>query len=90
MSEPKAIWKFPIDLTDAPIVQMPAGARVLHFGVQDEQLTLWALVTPSAPLNHHRFRLAGTGHPIEEDGLTYVGTCFQGPFVWHLFDLAAS
>jgi hypothetical protein len=86
----KAIWKFPVELTDSPTIKMPAGAKPLHFALQDNQPTLWALVTPSMPLNYHMFRLAGTGHPIEEDGLTYVGTCFQGPFVWHLFDLAAS
>lgn len=89
MTEPtKAIWKFPVDLVGEPMVQMPAGAEVLHFGIQDGQPMLWALVTPSAPPNYRRFPLAGTGHRIEEEGLSYLGTCFQGPFVWHLLEPA--
>ena len=80
------IWKFPVPLGDYPTIEMPKGAQVLHFDMQN-RLTIWALVDPSAPKEERHFRLAGTGHPINSDGfLIHLGTCFQGPFVWHLFE----
>ncbi len=84
----KAIWKFAVELAGNPTVRMPAGAQPLHFSTQDGQPTLWALVAPGNPIEDRHFRLFGTGHSVEEEGLAYIGTCFHGPFVWHLFEAA--
>lgn len=82
----QAIWKFPIDLTEQVKVSMPRGARPLHFANQEGQFAVWALVWPDNPVEDRRFQVFGTGHPIIGGGLTYIGTCLDGPFVWHLFE----
>lgn len=81
------IWKFPLPpMGDYLVLEMPRGAEILLFAVQDLVPTLWARVEPDAPLEERQFRFAGTGHPIEWDVGDHVGSCFQGPFVWHLFE----
>lgn len=82
----QSIWKFPVALASESTVTMPAGAIPLHFGAQAGQPMIWALVWPGNPTEERQFRLFGTGHPIDLKGLAYIGTCFQGPFVWHLFE----
>ena len=84
----KTIWKFPIPVQDIIYrVMMPEGAEVLHFDVQNDQPTIWARVDPARSLVPHTFRLAGTGHLLNNAG-RHLGTCFHGPLVWHLFEFA--
>jgi hypothetical protein len=86
----KAVWKFPVTVDDFVEIEMPEGAKLLHFGLQDEVPMLWALVDPDAPMAPRRFRFAGTGHIIDGSlSLDYVGTIIahMGRFVWHLFEI---
>lgn len=85
----KTVWKFGFPVDDRFRVSMPAGARILSVQAQRECPCLWALVDSSAEPEVRTFRLAGTGHPVD-DGLTYLGS-FQmagGRLVWHLFEEA--
>lgn len=65
-------------------VMLPAGAKPLHFDMQGSNLCLWALVTPGAPEKLYKFRMAGTGHPIETCG-EYINTMKVNGFVFHFF-----
>lgn len=53
---------------------------------------IWALVDPQSPVVMRAFRLAGTGHPIEErpgEKMQYINS-FQidgGALVFHLFEV---
>ena len=85
----RTIWKFPLAVGDVSQIAMPEGAEILSVQTQQEQPCLWALVDPGATLEARSFRLAGTGHPIFEDNIRFIGT-FQlsgGSFVGHLFEL---
>lgn len=84
-----AIWKFPLQHAALQAVTMPAGARVLAVQLQHGAPALWALVDPAQPTTLRAFRIVGTGHPFEAEGLQYVGT-FQtahGEFVGHVFEV---
>ena len=83
------IWKFPLEVTDEQVVEMPAGAQRLCVQTQGERLCLWALVDPDAPLMSRRFAVRGTGHSIEGDSGTYIGSAQQmrGALVWHVFEM---
>lgn len=84
----RTIWKFPLLLQGINHIDMPEGAEILHFNIQEDKPTIWALVNAQRESVSRKFQLVGTGHElIEEDDepAIYVGTCFQGPFVWHLF-----
>lgn len=86
----KTVWKFPIEPADHFTLEMPADAEILDIQVQHREVQLWALVNPKAKLERRVFRLAGTGHPIEEgDELRYVAS-FQlhnGDLVFHVFEV---
>jgi hypothetical protein len=86
------VWKQPIPVDGAFELLMPRGARVLTVQVQGTIPCVWMLVDPAAAPERRRFRLAGTGHPIENAAdLDYVGT-FQihgGALVFHLFEKPA-
>lgn len=87
----RTVWKFPIDPSDVIEVDMPEGAHVLTVQTQGDQVCMWALVNPDRPTERRFFRMAGTGHPIDEElgALIWIGT-FQlhgGRLVFHLFEL---
>lgn len=84
----KTIWKFPLLYTDIQSVSMPLGAQVLSTGLDPQgQLCLWALVDPGAGSNQYRgVAVIGTGNPAHSaQGMRFVGTVVQAPFVWHVF-----
>ncbi len=79
------IWKFEISKGDAvPVVEMPAGAKILSVGIQGSKVMAWAMVDPEAATEMVRFRISGTGH-LADPAWNFIGTCFDGPFVWHIF-----
>lgn len=95
----KSVWKFVIDdISDEVTLQMPKGARVLTvqtqggaeaFGYFGQQLCLWAEVDTDAEKEPRRFRIAGTGHRLPDEPLTYLGT-FQlrgGALVFHVYEV---
>jgi hypothetical protein len=85
------VWKFPIEYNDKIEVEMPAGASLLHAAEQGGVPCIWALVDPSVDKEIRKFRLAGTGHPINihVDKLVHVGTFLirGGQLVFHLFEV---
>jgi len=83
------VWKFPIRYEDYPEVSMPEGAKLLHFGLQRNVPTIWALVDPLQPPMNRLFRFVGTGHQTSaEERLTHIGTTIDDDhgLVWHLFE----
>ncbi|MBQ8969210.1 MAG: hypothetical protein IJ064_05720 [Bacteroidaceae bacterium] len=70
---------------------MPKGAKILTVQIQSGQPCIWAAVNPSSFENEtRRFRIAGTGHPVEDAIIeNYIGT-FQmcdGKLVFHVFEI---
>jgi len=84
------IFKYPIPMNDYFDLWIPIGGKILTVQKQGENPCIWVLVNPKADLKKRQFRLAGTGHPIEDMiGMVYIGT-FQlsgGAFVGHLFEI---
>lgn len=78
------VFKYPFDVNDDVIIEMPEKAQVLKVDVQQGVPTLWALVDPEASVIPHHFYMRGTGHPVPDD-VEHVGSFCHGPFVWHLF-----
>lgn len=90
----KTVWKFllrqygPLPPTVEELtINMPAGAKVLHVGVQDSDLMLWALVDPDALPEPRNLVIAGTGHlfDLPPSGL-HLGSAQTRSFVWHVFE----
>ena len=88
------VWKFEMKLNDYAKVEMPQGAKVLDIKAQEgKQLCLWALVEPKNELEIYKFRIAGTGHHIDEsfEDLKYVKSLHLNrrgiPLVFHVFEV---
>lgn len=56
-------------VTDVISLEMPSQARVLHLEVVEDNVWMWALVDTELPTATRRFRIAGTGHPLDEPEL---------------------
>lgn len=86
----KTVWKYPVELKDYFEVDMPEGAEILSVEMQGTSPCMWALVRANeTPTERRLFRLAGTGHPInEQENLKFIGTFFmRGVLVFHLFEI---
>lgn len=89
------VYKYgPLAIGDVTSVVMPQGAQVLHVAPQGRfepsPIHLWARVDPQAPVETRRFRLAGTGHQLDDATVgDHIGTWLQleGALVLHLFEL---
>lgn len=70
-------------------VLLPEGAKILKADKQGDAYCMWALVDIDAKEQVRHFRWAGTGHDITEpqENLRHVGTFFDGPYVWHIFEI---
>lgn len=83
----RRIYKYraPMPMTSSDIV-LPKGAEVVHVGVQNAQLMIWAKVDPRAQLETRPFAVVATGHPFSESAI-HVGTVVLEQLVWHLLEL---
>jgi hypothetical protein len=82
------IFKKRIPIKDEFSMMLPANAKILCFGLQNDQPTIWYLDDSiKVPSKEFKFHLRGTGHEIDPHGLTYIGTVVghRGWAVWHLF-----
>ena len=89
----RTIWKFdrPLSSLDDVIhIEMPRGAKVLSVGNQNGKLAIWAEVDTdySHRTETRRFRVAGTGHPLNET-CRFIGTVqFEsGSLVFHIYEM---
>ncbi len=85
----KKIWKYTLHVSDHPVLRMQKGAKVLSVDVQHGDIQVWALVDPEAPRELRRFRMARTGHPLEDEiaSMRFIGTVqmMGGQLIWHIF-----
>lgn len=83
----QTIWKYLLPVADEYILMAPANAQWLPHvqPLGNGMVNLWALVQPDNPQWEYRFRVYGTGHPVDEVG-TYLGTAVtELGLVWHVF-----
>lgn len=86
----KAIWKFPIHVSDSVVVQMPKGARILPHveAVSPSVIVFWAEVNSveGYPTEDRVLYVVGTGNQMPERANKHLGTTVAGQFVWHLYE----
>ena len=93
MSEQYSVYKYELPITDYVEKMLPKRAQILKVGVQRDIICIWALISVKEPEREIRtFRIAGTGHPIDEAELLkskYLDTVmiFDGKLVFHVFEL---
>lgn len=83
------IYKYPIQITDRQIVEMPKQAEILCVQVQREVPCLWALVNLDGVMAKRTILVYGTGHPVPDSTQQkYIGTIQLngGSLVFHVFE----
>lgn len=86
----KTVWKFELSAKDHQTISLPKGAKPLTVQVQNDEPMLWCLCDPNEVVCEDRFfRLSGTGHPITDEDIDYIGTfqLYGGGFVGHVFEV---
>ena len=84
------IHKYPIPSSDEFILIIPEQSTIMHVGLHQLEMFLWAMVDTEAPPEERTFRLVGTGHTVPDDkNLDYIGTItnHEGVYVWHIFEV---
>lgn len=88
----KAIYRYPLQITDAIPLALPKGARVLSVapgrGDGANYIDLWALVDTDQPAETRTFHVVGTGNPAPDWEVRFIGTValFEGEFIGHVFE----
>ena len=82
------IHKFPIDICDNQVVEMPVGAQVLSAELQRGSPCLWALIDTDKELTPRRITIRGTGHCCTPSDGRFINTIMMAreSLVWHVFD----
>lgn len=87
------IYKYPLQIVDRQIVEMPKYARILSIQVQNGVPCIWAQVKPQSEKEKRVIYIVGTGQDLENfisDFCVYRGT-FQmhsGTLVFHVFEIS--
>lgn len=92
----KIIYKYLLPIKDGAkhAIKMPVNARILHLGVQGDNICIWALVYPMTTQEERYFEIVGTGDPFDPTKMVHVGTVQhevgnewgKQEFVWHVFE----
>ncbi|PID86399.1 hypothetical protein CSB08_00235 [Candidatus Gracilibacteria bacterium] len=83
------VYKYEVPIEDYFSLQIPKGSEILSFQTQRSTPCIWVKVDPENTTEERKFRFLGTGHPIEEENLSFIGTIklHQGGLVFHLFEI---
>lgn len=80
------IYKYPLKVTDTQGVEVPNDAYPIHVGLDPVgDLCIWCRVDPNRIRRKMTVRIFGTGHPIDDTTLVFVGTVKMTNFMWHIF-----
>lgn len=83
----RSIWKYPFPILKSQTIDMPADAQVLTVAQQGTEFVVWALLTPTEPIEPRQFDLYGTGWDLPDERVgRYIATVQDGAFVWHIFE----
>lgn len=86
----KTIWKYEISTTDIQSIDMPSDARIISVHTQYGKPCIWVECDPDCAIRKRVWiRTYGTGHPIEETNLKFIGTYLihQDNLVFHIYEL---
>ncbi len=88
----KTVWKYKIRIEDRTVADIPVGAifRVLEQRSDSVYCTLWYEVPDTdAEMETHTFGIFGTGHPLPNEPMTYLGTTidYRLSLAFHVYEM---
>lgn len=83
-----SIWKWACPVADEFFASIPESAKCVHVEAQDGSGCMWWLVDTGSQPIERTFMTVGTGHPVPDIPLEYLGSyqLQDGRFVAHVFE----
>lgn len=85
----KTIYKYPLEVANRQIINLPEGANILNVLNQNEVPVLYAEVdTEEKEIEKVEIAMVGTGHPIDEiEEYEYITSVLfkEGKFISHFY-----
>lgn len=78
----KVIYKYPLEV-DVCTIELPVFCKVVCVHEQNGVPTLWIEQDTKLRTVDTTFYVVGTGQELPD--AAYVGTCFIGSYVWHVY-----
>jgi hypothetical protein len=83
----RTIFKYSFGVTNPKATfALQAGATPRRIAMQDRCVCIWVELDSDDRIKNRTFQVVGTGQEIPKNW-HYVGTCDDGPFVWHVGEL---
>lgn len=80
-----SIWKFKLSSSQQPqTLKIPSGGVILHSSRQEPDICLWVEVNENNEFINRDFLVIGTGWEVPQNSV-YIGTVFDGSYVWHIY-----
>lgn len=86
----KTVYKYQLKTTGEQFVDLPKNAEILSIQTQNNIPCIWVKVDTSEVLHNRRgFITIGTGEPLPENPIKYIGTYHlsSGQFIFHVFEI---
>lgn len=80
------IFKYQVPIQSDFRLELPKGAKIISFQLQNETPMIWAIVNEHLELETRYFEIVGTGFDFISTCREYIGTIQLDSFVWHLFE----
>lgn len=82
----KTVYKYILSRSGEML--LPKNSKVLTVGMQDTNFCIWVEIDKDETLQEHRtFAVYGTGWEMEDREHCYIGTAFEGNYVWHIYEV---
>lgn len=84
----REVWRYKLAVTTSQRIEMPSRAQLIHVAEHPlGDISIWAIVDPTAPRVTREFAVAGTGWKIVADEPTYIGSvAMRAGWVFHVFE----
>ena len=82
----RTVYKYPIR---GKKILLPKSAQIIKIGKDyNNEDCIWAIVNPREQEKEEKyFIIAATGELWDENQIKYIGTYFDGGYVWHVLEV---
>ena len=81
----RVVYKYVLPREPEFTLSTPEVFKPLCVNMQNDKPTMWAQIFKGNKTIERKFFLIATGERIPSVAHAYIGTLFDGPFVWHLY-----
>lgn len=85
----RAVWKYAFEPgAYRAEFSVPGGGAIRCVNYQNGSITIWIEAEPLNRRVQRKFVAIGTGNPVPVPHRAFVGTVFEGMYVWHVYEVA--